>query len=280
MSGKDGDRTDSVRDHRLLDELTRMNNELVNLQREMAQKNVELERLSEEKNRALGMVAHDLRNPLANIVGLGQLLEAEVGVRLDAEHREFLATIVEIGLGMSRMVADLLDVAAIEAGRLSLNRQPTDLGHLVTRNLARNRALAARKQIAVSMGAIPSLPLIPMDGDKIDQVLDNLIGNAVKFSHRGTDVAVEVESPVDGCVTVAVRDRGQGIPATDIAGLFKPFSRGSVRSTAGEASTGLGLAIVRKVVEGHGGRLQVSSEVGKGSTFSFTLPLADEAPAA
>jgi len=106
-------------------------------------------------------------------------------------------------------------------------------------------------------------------------VLNNLIGNAVKFSHRGTRVRVRLTATASA-VTVAIQDQGQGIPAADLPLLFKPFARVSVRSTAGEQSTGLGLAICRKVIEGHGGSIRVESEVGRGSTFIVTLPIAGE----
>lgn len=117
------------------------------------------------------------------------------------------------------------------------------------------------------------MPEVAIDRGKIEQVLNNLIGNAVKFSHPGRAVHVSITA-ADGIATVAVRDQGQGMPEADLSKLFKPFSKTSVQSTGGEQSTGLGLAIVRNIVEGHGGRIWVESEVGRGSTFSFTLPLA------
>ena len=104
-------------------------------------------------------------------------------------------------------------------------------------------------------------------------MLNNLIGNAVKFSHGDTEVRVRL-SLDDRCATVAIQDQGQGIPPLELPKLFQPFGRLSVLSTAGERSTGMGLAICRRIVEGHGGRIQAESTVGRGSTFSFTLPVA------
>lgn len=265
-------RQDALRDSRLYDDLSRVNNELANLQREMVRKNVELEKLNQEKNRFLGMAAHDLRNPLGVILIYSEFLETEAAAVLNEQQRAFVGTIKETSEFMSRMVSDLLDVAAIEAGQLKLDWQPTDLGSLIHRNVTLNRALAARKEIAVEMAPVPALPTILLDAGKIEQVLNNLIGNAVKFSHRHTTVRARV-SCTDGFATVAVQDQGQGISAGDLPKLFKPYSKVSVRSTAGEQSTGLGLAIVRRIIEGHGGRIWVESEVGKGSKFFFTLPV-------
>jgi len=259
-------------DDSIYEELSRLNNDMANLQREMAKKNAELQKLNEQKNRFLGMAAHDLRNPLGVILVYSEFLEAEASEVLNEEQREFVTTIKETSKFMLRMVTDLLDVAAIEAGQLQLDLQPVDLAQFVLRNVTLNRVLAARKDIAVELEPVSSLPPISLDAGKIEQVLNNLISNAVKFSHPGTTVRVRL-TLADGVATVAVQDQGQGIPAADLPKLFKPFSQTSVRSTAGEQSTGLGLAIVRRMVEGHGGRIWVESEQGKGSTFFFTLPV-------
>jgi len=269
--------TQEARDRRLYEDLVRVNNELSNLQREMVKKNVELQKLNEQKNRILGVAAHDLRNPLGGILSYSEFLEAEAWEVLNEEQREFVVAIKEISQFMLRMVTDLLDVAAIEAGQLRLHREPVDLVQLVTRNVAMNKVLAARKEIAVELEPLPDMPAILLDPGKIEQVLNNLVTNAVKFSHGGSKVSVRV-TRADDAVTIAVQDRGQGIPEADLPKLFKPFSNASVRATAGEQSTGLGLAIVRNIVEGHGGRIWLESEVGKGSTFSFTLPVTPPTP--
>ncbi len=259
------------REDSVYEELSRLNNDMANLQREMAKKNSDLERLNAQKNRLLGMAAHDLRNPLGIILTYAEFLETEAADALNEEQREFVTTIKETSQFMLRLVTDLLDVSAIEAGQLKLDRKPTDLVRLIRHNVTLNRVLAGKKDIAVEFDAPAAFPPLSFDAGKIEQVLNNLIGNAVKFSHRGTQVQVRLTGTPD-LVTVAVEDHGQGIPAADLPKLFKPFGTASVRSTDGEQSTGLGLAIVRRIVEGHGGRIWVESEVGKGSTFSFTLP--------
>ncbi len=263
------------RDDEIYEELTRLNNDMANMQRELAKKNAELGNLNVQKNRLLGMAAHDLRNPLGVILAYSQFLESEAATVLSEEQREFVSTIKETSEFMLRMVTDLLDVTAIEAGQLSLDRQPGDLVRLVRRSVTMNRVLAAPKQIAVELEAPADFPVISFDAGKIEQVLNNLIGNAIKFSHRGTCVRVRLDADREK-VTVAVEDEGQGIPEEDLPKLFKPFGTASVRGTAGESSTGLGLAIVRRMVEGHGGCIWVESEDGKGSTFRFTLPSDDD----
>lgn len=261
------------RDDSVYEDLSRLNNDMANLQRELARKNAELTQLNEQKNRLLGMAAHDLRSPLGVISTYAEFLETEAAAVLTPEQREFVTTIKDTSDFMLRMVTDLLDVTAIEAGQLRLDRQPADLAALIQHSAALNRVLATKKNIGVEFAAPAAVPSLSFDAGKIEQVLNNLIGNAVKFSHPGTRVRLSLTCAA-GLATIAVEDQGQGIPAKDLEKLFKPFSKTSVRSTAGEQSTGLGLAIVRRIVEGHGGRIWVESVVGQGSTFSFTLPLA------
>ncbi|MEO6235966.1 MAG: ATP-binding protein [Vicinamibacterales bacterium] len=261
-------------DRNQLDELSRLNNEFANLQRELAKKNVELTRLNEVKNRIVGVAAHDLRNPLGVILSYARFLESDTADPLSPAHRRFVAIIHRTSEFMLRLVTDLLDVTAIEAGKLTLDRQPTDLGRLTRDNVTLNAVLANRKDITLVLEPHPAIPEASLDRGKIEQVLNNLIGNAVKFSHRGRPVRVSITpDPAGRTVTVAIQDEGQGIPEEDLAKLFKPFGKTSVRATGGEQSTGLGLAIVRNIVEGHGGRITVESKVGEGSRFAFTLPL-------
>ena len=269
QTGADGG---AARDRRLFDDLSRLNNERANLEREMVRKNIELEKSNAQKNRILGIAAHELRSPLGVIQSYSEFLAEEAGDVLNAEQREFVAIIRATSEFMLRMVTDILDLTAIEAGQLKLDLQPTDVAEQIRHTMTLNRVLAGRKGIDVDLAPIPALPLLAIDAGKIDQVLNNLVGNAVKFSDRGSTVRVGVTF-ANGLVTVEVRDEGPGIPATDVAKLFQPFGKGSTRSTAGEQSTGLGLAIARNIVEGHGGRIWLESEVGKGSTFSFTLPV-------
>jgi len=240
---------------------------------EMAQKNAQLVELNEEKNQLLGMAAHDLRNPLSIVsTASAYLLDDASRLLPEAKRAEFLRRINSGSKFMLRLIDDLLDVAKIEAGRLDLELKDEDLCGLIEENLALNRMLADKKSIRLDFAPEAGLPPLRFDRRKVEQVLNNLVSNALKFSAPGTAVAVRA-SRVEGKVVVSVRDQGQGIPAEELDKLFKPFGKTSVRGTAGEKSTGLGLAICRKIVEGHGGRIWAESELGKGSVFSFSLPV-------
>jgi signal transduction histidine kinase len=241
---------------------------------EIAQKNAELAGLNTLKNQFLGMAAHDLRNPLTVVNTASSFLLDDSSRLLSAEQRQdFIRRINANGEFMLKLINDLLDVAKIESGRLDLELATGDLCGLIEENLTMNRILAEKKSIRLDFTPECGLPLSRFDRGKVEQVLNNLISNALKFSAPGTAVTVQA-SRVNDSVVVSVRDHGQGIPAEELDKLFKPFGKTTVRGTAGEKSTGLGLAICRKIVEGHGGRIWAESEPGKGSTFSFSLPVA------
>jgi PAS domain S-box-containing protein len=241
---------------------------------EIAQKNAELAKLNELKNQLLGMAAHDLRNPLTVVNTASSFLLDDASRLLSEEKKhDFMRRINANGEFMLRLIDNLLDVAKIESGRLDLELATGDLCGLIEENLTMNRMLAEKKSIRLDFAPERGVPLFRFDRGKVEQVLNNLISNALKFSAPDTVVTVQA-SRVNGTVVVSVRDHGQGIPAEELDKLFKPFSKTSVRGTAGEKSTGLGLAICRKIVEGHHGRIWAESEPGKGSTFSFVLPAA------
>jgi signal transduction histidine kinase len=166
----------------------------------------------------------------------------------------------------------LLNLSAIESGKLDLALQSTDLSVLVEHSVALNRVLAEKKQIRLSFQADDDLPALLLDPAKTEQVLDNLISNAVKFSYPGSSVDIHVSREQDRA-QISVRDEGQGIPADELDNLFEWFGRTSVKGTEGERSTGLGLAIARRIVLEHQGAIWVKSEVGKGSTFYVSLPI-------
>jgi signal transduction histidine kinase len=250
------------------------NNELSNLGRELQKKNAELVKLDDLKNQFLGMAAHDLRNPISVILTYSDFILEEAGEALAEEHLRFMETISRSSHFMLSMLNDLLDIAKIESGRLELDPEPLDLNALIGRNVVFNRVLAEKKKIGVRFEPGEGLSTVKVDGGKIDQVLNNLISNAVKFSPGGTNVTVRAFRDGESA-TVSVADEGPGIPDGDLQKLFLPFSRTSVRSTGGEKSTGLGLAIVKKIIQGHGGQIRVESGAAGGAVFTFTLPLSN-----
>jgi signal transduction histidine kinase len=256
----------------LYDELSRLNNELVTAQRELIKRNVELEKLNEIKNRFIGIAAHDLRNPLQVIAGYSEMLADGVLDDVSPRQQKVISVIRKNSDYMLKLVTDLLYISKVEAGKLHLELQETDLSALLESNVEFNRLLAGQKHIEIRLSSEKGLPAVRIDAPKIEQVLNNLIGNAIKFSHPKSMVEVRAVRE-EREVVVDIRDEGQGIPAGEMDRLFIPFESLSVKSTGGEPSTGLGLVIARKIVEGHGGEMRVRSEVGVGSTFSFSLPL-------
>jgi signal transduction histidine kinase len=260
----------------LFDEITRLNNDLINAHREMAKKNRELEILNTQKNVLLGMAAHDLRNPLGVIRNFAEFLLDQHTGEFDDMCQEIVSIVRDTSQSMLHMVDDLLDVSFIESGKMRLRLAPTDCVGLVSQSVQLHRHVAETKGIQLEFRTKGEIPLIMLDRSKITQVADNLISNAVKYSGSGTRVLVEVIRRGE-VLMLAVQDQGQGVRKDEIDLLFKPFAKISARPTGSESSTGLGLAIVKRIVEAHGGEISVESEHGKGSRFSAALPLRQEA---
>ncbi len=254
----------------LYDEISRLNNELVAMQRELVKKNAELARLNQEKNRFLGMAAHDLRNPLHAVMTASEFLSEHASPVLGESERKLLDIIRSSSQFMAELVDDLLDVAKIEAGQLQLDLAAVDVVEVVQRNVAIHQILAAKKSIAIELHSEP-LPTAIIDTAKFEQALNNLIGNAVKFSPPGSTVEVSLVACGDR-FRLSVHDQGPGIPPEEQPLLFQPFRRGRSEGTAGEKSTGLGLTIAKRAVEGHGGQIWLESSPGQGTTFFISLP--------
>lgn len=264
-------REQTERDLHLYDELSRLNNELATAQRELAKKNVELARLNEQKNQFLGIAAHDLRNPLEVILTYSEFL-LEDASELSEEQIEFISKIYSSSAFMLNLVNDFLDYSKIEAGRLDLALSKVDLKKFVRRVVERNRILAEKKQARLVLSLPDELPEIFLDESKIEQVLNNLIGNALKFSPTGGTIEIAADRN-EKEVFLSVRDDGPGIAPEEAETLFSPFVKGKNKTTGGEKSSGLGLAIVKKIVEGHGGGIALETEPEKGAAFRVSLPL-------
>lgn len=252
--------------------LLSLNNELNNLTRELQKKNVELLKLNDLKNQFLGIAAHDLRNPIHVIKSFSEFLLTNFSDSITSDQSRFLSIIKTSSETMSHLIDDLLDITKIESGKLELDLKSTNIANLITYNVSLNQVLAERKKITILLTYDTEIPELTVDGPKIDQVMNNLISNAVKYSHTNKSVYVKISNQ-DEKIIVSVQDEGLGIPQDELQKLFKPFSKTSVTGTAGELSTGLGLAIVRKIIEGHHGQIWVESKVGKGSIFYFSLPI-------
>ncbi len=239
---------------------------------ELEKKNGQLQELNEQKNQFLGMAAHDLRNPLAVIEGYSTLLQETLKEKIDQDSQKMLERMQQSSAFMLQLINELLDISAIESGKIHLNLQKIDLPSLINGYVVLESALAAKKQIQLIFNCKEKIPEIFCDGGKILQILSNLLSNALKFSYPKSTVEISLtRTPKE--VVLAVADHGVGIPAGEIERIFQPFIKGSIKSTAGEASTGLGLAIAKKIVTAHQGRIWAESKPGQGSTFYVSLPL-------
>lgn len=231
----------------------------------------ELKRLERVKSEFVANVSHELRTPLASILGYAEiLLRGRPGPLTDVQ-QEFLQTILEGSRRLKLLVDDLLDVSRIEVGKFRMNFDDVDLEDVIQRAEETIRPLAAKADVAVKVQIPPHLPMIEGDAQRIGQVLDNLLTNAVKFSHTGGCVCVSVEEE-DVALCVTVRDEGIGIPQEDVSHLFSRFYRASNAEPNRRSGTGLGLYIARAIVEGHGGHIQAESSPGQGTTLRFWLP--------
>lgn len=244
---------------------------------ELDDANARLRQLNHQKDHLLGMVAHDLRGPLGNIKFAVDLLKTLQPTQ--DEYTHFLQMIEETTTNALYLTNDLLDTAAIEAGQLTIKRQPILLQPLVERVNHSNRHIGTQKQIDLQIALDPTLEQVTLDELRMEQVLGNLLSNAFKYSHAATTVTLTFLRQEQDLV-IQVADQGQGIPADEIGRLFELFGRSSVRPTGQEKSTGLGLAICKRIVEAHGGTISVESTVGKGTTFTIVLPSAVVTPIA
>lgn len=256
----------------LYDELSRLNNELVTMQRELARKNAELQRFDKLKNQFLGIVAHDLRSPLSIIVAYSDFLLLEDQPSLSGRQRRFVGSIRSSSAFMVELVNDLLDVSAIESGSLELDLAATDAAELVEESVELHRVLGEKKQLSIELSIGDAIPELVVDRRRIEQVLNNVLGNAIKFSPVGTVIHVTLTRNDDEAI-LSIANSGQGIPSSEQQRIFEPYQRSRSRGTAGEKTTGLGLAIARRIVEAHKGRIWVESVEGEGATFHVALPL-------
>jgi PAS domain S-box-containing protein len=223
--------------------------------------------IDEVKSSLISTVSHELRTPLTLIHGFAELLVLR---DMPVERRRAAAEeILEASRRLARLIDDLLSVSRMESGRLVLDPRPLDLGGLVERTLSPFRAMAARHSIRSEIPA--GLPVIWGDPDKVEQILTNLVGNAIKYSPAGGEVVVSV-SCEDDEVRVSVRDQGIGMSPRDMGQLFEKFYRVDRDEVRRAGGTGLGLYITKRLVEMHGGRIWAESWTGSGSEFSFTLP--------
>ncbi len=235
------------------------------------EKTVELDRL---KSEFVAVVSHEVRTPLTSIKGSLELLSDENFFPLQPKQKELFAICSANVDRLVALISDILDFSKMEANKLTLHIEPTDLAPLLDEVIDRVQAIADMKKQNVVLRCPSALPLVMADGLRLVQVLNNLASNAVKFSGDGTTIALETMELPDA-VQISVVDQGVGIDPKDVPKLFMRFQQLDSSSTRTAGGTGLGLVISKGIVEQHGGRIWVESAIGKGSRFCFTIPRAE-----
>ncbi len=237
---------------------------------EVKKKNLVLSDLNTQKNKFLGMAAHDMRNPLGAIASFCDLLLTKAET-LDTKSRKIIEHIKHASCYMLQLINEFLDISVIESGTVTLNIVEVDLSDLILESLEFLTEIADKKQIHVRFKYDKIQSKIFCDPNKVIQVITNLVINAIKFSPPKSEIEIILE-PSKFEMTIIIRDHGTGISTETKKKMFQPFMKGESYGTGGEQGSGLGLAIVQKIVAEHHGKIRVESELEKGTTFYVTLP--------
>jgi signal transduction histidine kinase len=251
-------------------ENVRLFKELETSNQEIAEKSRQLEVASRHKSEFLANMSHELRTPLNAIIGFSEVLSERMFGELNEKQEEYLKDIHASGTHLLSLINDILDLSKIEAGRMDLDVADFSLPVALESALTLVRERAGRRSIALDMRVDERIGEVRGDERKIRQVVLNLLSNAIKFTPEGGRIDVAAVRQ-DGAVEISVRDTGVGIAPEDHEAVFEEFRQVGAAENKAEG-TGLGLALCRKFVELHGGKIWVKSQVGQGSTFSFTLP--------
>jgi len=237
---------------------------------EIDEKGRQLQVASQHKSEFLANMSHELRTPLNAIIGFSEVLTDRMFGELNEKQEEYLKDIYASGTHLLSLINDILDLSKIEAGRMELELTDFDLPTALDNALILVRERAGRRSLAFATSIDARLGQIRADERKVRQVILNLLSNAIKFTPDGGRIEVGAV-PKDGFVEVSVSDTGVGIAPEDLEAVFEEFRQVGTADKKAEG-TGLGLTLCRKFIELHGGRIWVKSQVGVGSTFSFTIP--------
>jgi signal transduction histidine kinase len=246
--------------------------ENVRLFTELDDKTRQLEVANRHKSEFLANMSHELRTPLNAVIGFSEVLIERMFGEVNPKQEEYLNDILSSGKHLLSLINDILDLSKIEAGRMELEAQAFDLPSALDNALTLIRERAARHSIRLEVHVDPAIGEVVADERKVKQVLLNLLSNAVKFTPEGGKITMS--AALNGeAVAVSVADTGIGIAAEDQEAVFEEFRQVGDDYARKREGTGLGLALARRLVELHGGTLSVQSELGKGSTFTFTIPV-------
>jgi signal transduction histidine kinase len=244
----------------------------VRLFNEIHEKSEQLQIANRHKSEFLANMSHELRTPLNAIIGFSEVLQEHMFGDMNEKQEEYINDIHGSGKHLLSLINDILDLSKVEAGRMELELETFDLPGAIDNALTLIKERAGRHGIELSSTVDPAVGEIKADERKFKQILLNLLSNAVKFTPEGGTISVEAV-PVGTMVEVSVSDTGIGIAPEDCDAVFEEFRQVGSDYTKKAEGTGLGLALTRKFVELHGGKIWVTSVVGKGSTFTFSLPV-------
>jgi signal transduction histidine kinase len=243
------------------------------------QMNAHLQEEVEERKRAektladfTAMVVHDLRSPLSNVVSIAESLQDGLFGAVNEQQNKWLWKIEANCKGLIEHVSDFLDLSKIEAGHIQLVKRPVDLRALIQESLVEYSIQAGKRNISLTSQLDSRLPALWGDSRRLNQVLGNLLSNALKFSEDGGAIEVGFAPSGGSEVVIWVKDAGIGIPGDEIGQIFEKYRQTSSGRSSGHKGTGLGLVICQKIVEAHSGRIWAESEEGKGAAFYFSLP--------
>ncbi len=241
---------------------------------ELQKKNSILQSLNKQKNELLGLASHDLKNPINQIRGFAQLVQLSPEIQKLSEN-EYINEIIKACDRMVEIIDNFLDVSAIEQGIIRMTIEPHSIKTLIEHSIKAFTFQANNKEIKIINNINNmELPYVLIDRDKTLEVLDNIISNAIKYSPLNTNISIDSKTD-DDYVSIHITDEGLGFSSEELKEVFITARKFSSKPTANEKSTGLGLTIVKKLIEKQNGKLGVSSDgKNKGSTFSFSLPIA------
>ena len=242
---------------------------------ELERANANLTQLNIEKNKYIGMVSHDLRSPIGAALSFSDLLIEDYTNFTQKEHIKFLKIINKRCSFALNLIGDFLDASKIESGILDLDFTENDYCELVQSCISQNSIYAQKKSQQIIFNSVQPEIKISLDRSKIEQVFNNLLMNAIKYSHKNKKIWVNIHIENNNIIT-EVKDEGQGIPENELDSVFVAYKTTSVKPTNNEKSTGLGLTIAKKIIIAHRGEIFVKSKEGIGSTFYFTLPYKTE----
>lgn len=258
---------DLIKQNKELFEATRVKNE------ELENLNRKLKNMYEVQKEFTSTVSHELRTPLASIKTAIDLVVKKTVGEINSEQEDVLGRAKKNVDRLKRLIDDILDLTKMESGKMQMNFLMNDMNKLIQEVMETQKDVAKSRGLYLKIDLAPSIPKIPFDSDRMVQVLNNLLGNAMKFTKEGGITIKTQDKSLENHIVVSVIDTGKGISEKDILKLFQKFQQIESAEENEEGGTGLGLAICKEIVERHGGKIWVESLQGHGTTFSFLLPI-------